>query len=62
MAKKQDGADAHGARGSRTQRDHGGADAWNPKAGKRDEVGEFDPKLAERHRQVHQDRQAGKKP
>ena len=59
---KQEGADAHGARGSRTQRDHGGADAWNPKDGKRDDAAPFDPKLAEQHRQTHQNRQGGKKP
>lgn len=62
MAKKQDGTDAHGARGSRTERPHGGAEAWNPKAGKRDDAGAFDEGIAARHRQVHQDRQAGKKP
>lgn len=59
---RQEGTDAHGARGSRTSRPNGGDEAWNPKAGKRDDAGDFDPKLAERHRQVHQNRKEGKKP
>jgi len=59
---KQEGADGHGARGSRTQRPHGGADAWNPKAGKRDEAGEFDANKAAQDAQRNQNRQAGKKP
>lgn len=54
--------EADGPRGSRTQRPHGGNDAWNPKAGKRDDAGAFDEDMAARHRQVHQDRQAGRKP
>jgi hypothetical protein len=48
--------------GSRTKRGHGGADAWNPKAGKRDEAGEFDAAKAARDAQRNQARQAGKKP
>lgn len=56
---KQEGADAHGAVGSRTSRPHGGDDAW--KDGKRVvKASDFDEDMAARHRQVHQDRQAGK--
>lgn len=45
---KQEGADAHGPAGSRTERPHGGPKAWNPHAGKRDEVGSFDQEKADR--------------
>lgn len=54
---KPAGADAEGPRGSRTERDHGGADAWNPKAGKRDEAANFDQEKATRDAERNQKRQ-----
>lgn len=53
---KQDGTDAEGSRGSRTQRDHGGKDAWNPNDGKRADASDFDPAKAARDAERNQNR------
>ena len=53
---KKEGAEANGPAGSRTERPHGGKDAWNPNDGKRAEPSDFDPDRAARDAERNQGR------